>query len=247
MRNPAPVVPSKSGRFAGLLLLLVACSGEPGTDGEPVTGAADAPSLFDAVWQIEDIDEGGVIDRSHITMQLSREGRVAGSTGCNRYFGSVIVGDGTIKVDGVGSTRMACVPAIMQQEQRFLQALQDLRRYAIDGDLVRLFDDAGDQRLRMIRTDERPSPMSQQQPQDRVDPAVQQSHRFKCSDGPAFEMRFAGPETVILTLPDGEHTLQRERSASGAKYSGDGIMFWNKGNEALLEFGGARHTCVRVT
>jgi heat shock protein HslJ/membrane-bound inhibitor of C-type lysozyme len=229
-----------------LLLLLVACSGEPLPDDESMTGVGDAPNLFDVVWQIEDIDNGGVIDWSHITMQLSREGRIAGSTGCNQYFGSANAGDGTFEVDGVGSTRKACVPAIMQQEQRFLQALQDLRRYEIDGDLVRLFDDAGNQRLRMMRTDERPSPMSQQ-PQDRVDPALQQSNRFECSDGQGFAVRFAGPETVILTLPDGDHTLQRERTASGAKYSGGGISYWNKGDEALLEIDGVRQTCVRVS
>jgi heat shock protein HslJ/membrane-bound inhibitor of C-type lysozyme len=247
MRNPAPVVPSKSGHIAGLLLLLMACSGEPGTDDESMTRVEDAPNLFDVVWQIEDIDNGGVIDRSHITMQLLREGRIAGSTGCNQYFGSVTVEAGTIEVDGVGSTRKACLPAIMQQEQRFLQALQDLRRYEIDGDLARLYDEAGDLRLRMIRTDEKPWPVSQSQPQDLVDPAVQQSHRFACGDGPDFEVRFAGPETVILTLPDGDHTLQRERTASGAKYSGGGIIYWNKGDEALLEIDGVRHTCARLT
>lgn len=227
--------------------MLAACSDEPGTDDGSVTDVQDSSSLFDVVWQIEDVDSGGVIDRSHITMQLLREGRIAGSTGCNQYFGSVDVGGGTIQVDGVGSTRKACVPAIMQQEQRFLKALHDMRRYEIDGDLVRLYDDAGVQRLRMIRSDEKTSPASQDQPQDRVDPAVQHSHRFECGGGPAFEMRFAGPDTVILTLADGEHTLQRERSASGAKYSGDGIVFWNKGNEALLEIDGVKHNCTAIT
>lgn len=110
--------------------------------------------LFDTVWQVEDIDRGGIIDRSHITIEMSGEGRIAGSTGCNQYFGSLTVEATAFQVENAGSTRKACAPALMQQEQRFLQALQDVRRYEIDGEFVSLYDEAGKQRIRMIRTGE---------------------------------------------------------------------------------------------
>lgn len=44
-------------------------------------------------------------------------------------------------------------------------------------------------------------------------------------------------------LPDSEHILMLERAASGAKYSGDGVTFWNKGLEAMLKVDDVTYTC----
>jgi len=43
-------------------------------------------------------------------------GRIGGSTGCNRYTGSCTVGQGTLEIGSIGSTRMACPPAVMEVE-----------------------------------------------------------------------------------------------------------------------------------
>ncbi|RJG07129.1 hypothetical protein D3870_14960 [Noviherbaspirillum cavernae] len=46
---------------------------------------------------------------------------------------------------------------------------------------------------------------------------------------------------VTLKLPDREVVLPQVVSASGARYQKDDVLFWNKGNEALLEVGGKRY------
>ncbi|GEM_PF-3207663 len=69
--------------------------------------------------------------------------------------------------------------------------------------------------------------------------------RFDCDGGLQVHAVFVGPETLRLRLPDGDHILQGERAASGARYSGEGIVFWNKGDEALLDIGGVAHHCGR--
>jgi heat shock protein HslJ len=49
---------------------------------------------------------------------------------------------------------MACAPALMQQEQRFVQALQAVRRFELSGDFLLLYDESQVLRLRLIATDE---------------------------------------------------------------------------------------------
>lgn len=137
---------------AGFVLLWAAASGA--SAGElPMreTGEAtdrQSSGLRDTAWQVEDIDERGIIDRSMISLAISRDGRVAGSTGCNRYVGHVYLDGDVITVSGIGSTRRACAPALMEQERRFLAALEAASSYAYDavGRLV-IRDGAGGQRL----------------------------------------------------------------------------------------------------
>ena len=76
-----------------------------------------------------------------------------------------------------------------------------------------------------------------------LDNAVPDGTRFECTDGPVFEVRFVGPETLELTLAGETRILQREASASGAKYVGDGMEFWNKGSEATFSDNESRYTC----
>jgi putative lipoprotein len=47
-----------------------------------------------------------------------------------------------------------------------------------------------------------------------------------------------GPGEIALWLPERYVVLGQVRSGSGARYEGDGILFWSKGAEALLEFEG---------
>ena len=118
-------------------------------------GGGTAISLDGTLWQVEDIDEGGIIDRSHVTLEFPGGGQLGGSTGCNRYFGTLVIDGESFSVDGTGSTRRACVPAIMQQEQRFLTALSDARTYGVKDELwLELYDAEGKRRIRAIRIEE---------------------------------------------------------------------------------------------
>ncbi|ADJ29379.1 YbaY family lipoprotein [Nitrosococcus watsonii] len=63
---------------------------------------------------------------------------------------------------------------------------------------------------------------------------------FECHDL-AFSA-VSSPDKITLYLPQGRNeTLARVRAASGAKYEGKEILFWNKGNSAILEIGGKRY------
>ena len=90
-------------------------------------------SLSGTSWLAEDIGGRGVIDRAQTTISFEPEGRVAGSGGCNRYFGSVTIkGDAITFSKKLGATMMACAPALMDQERRFFDALAATRSYRFD-------------------------------------------------------------------------------------------------------------------
>src|SRR6056297_75681 len=93
----------------------------------------DAASLLAAGdWRIEDVAGMGVVDNTQAELALSRAGRVAGTTGCNRFFGTYdLTGEG-LSFGQLGSTMMACPDALMMQERRIFEALAQVRRFDLD-------------------------------------------------------------------------------------------------------------------
>ena len=204
-------------------------------------------NLSGTTWHIDDVDDTGVVDRSMITMQFEAGGRVAGNTGCNRYFGSVSLDADRLSFSQLGSTRRACVPALMNQEQRFLEALQSVTSYRIDErEILLLLDGNGARRLRgaRIQADPTADVGFGNEPQDRAPGSLTQ---FDCGSAGTIELRFLGPETVQIMRNGMATVLQRVRSASGARYAGDGMEFWNQGDEAMLEIDGERVSCRRTS
>jgi heat shock protein HslJ len=79
-------------------------------------------------WVLKDLAGLGVIDSVQATLGFPELGKVVGKASCNRFFGAVqILGD-KIKFGSLGSTRMACPEAVMNQEKRYLDALQAAER-----------------------------------------------------------------------------------------------------------------------
>jgi putative lipoprotein len=83
-------------------------------------------------WLAESIRRRGVIDNLQTMLEIGRDGRVSGSGGCNRISGKAEISGSRISFGPVASTRMACVPAAMDQEAKFLEALGDARKWRID-------------------------------------------------------------------------------------------------------------------
>ncbi|MFX0545110.1 META domain-containing protein [Roseovarius sp. S1116L3] len=92
------------------------------------------PALTGGEWGIEYIGERGVIDRSPAMLSFQPDGALAGNASCNRLVGTYTAGPGdAIELSPTATTRMACVPALMEQEQRLLTLLPEIMRYEIDG------------------------------------------------------------------------------------------------------------------
>lgn len=108
-------------------------------DGERLAGCGgESLELLAGIsWVVEDLDGGGIIDRSLITLDFLPglgERRVAGTASCNRYFASYELTGESLTIGRPGSTMMACTPALMDQEQKFLRILQGVRSFDINAD-----------------------------------------------------------------------------------------------------------------
>ena len=94
--------------------------------------ANDSNPLAGEEWVIEDIAGGGIIDNSHTTLQFLSDGKVAGSTGCNRLMGSYEINGKQLTIQPGGTTMMACPTALMNQERKLLDLLPTIRRFRVD-------------------------------------------------------------------------------------------------------------------
>jgi putative lipoprotein len=114
--------------------------------------APDEPTPI-GKWLAESIRSGGVIDNLQSTIAIAADGAVAGKGGCNSFGGKATIEGDKIGFGALAATRMACPPAIMDQESKFLGALNDAKRWLIDdqrGKLI-LFDGANKEILLLAR------------------------------------------------------------------------------------------------
>lgn len=118
-------------------------------------GAAEpaSPDLAGTAWRLEDLAGAGVVDRVEATLEFPETGRVAGKGSCNHFFGSVEISGASISFGQIGSTRMACVEAVMNQETTYLAALQAAERFKLEGDTLLIHARGLDRPLRFIRAD----------------------------------------------------------------------------------------------
>ncbi|WP_285425136.1 META domain-containing protein [Pseudomonas sp. efr-133-TYG-103a] len=109
----------------GLLLTLLATT--------LLTGCAtDTDALKrDHGYVLEWIGERPLIDNSHLTMTLGKDGRAYGNAGCNHWFASYQLDGDAIHFGPVGSTRKLCAPALMEQEHRFLEAIGKVEHWDV--------------------------------------------------------------------------------------------------------------------
>ena len=80
---------------------------------------------------LEWIGERPLMDYSHLTITLGEDGRAYGNAGCNHWFAPYTLKGDQLSFGKVGKTRKLCAPALMEQEQRFLQALETVQRWDV--------------------------------------------------------------------------------------------------------------------
>ncbi len=119
-----------------LLSFLVLCAAVP---------AAQASSLAGTGWVMSSAGK-----RAPFVL-FQADGAVAGSGGCNRFFGSYEQKDEALTFSALGATRMACPPDVMKAEQSFFEMLANVRQAKVEGSSLLLFDGAGKELARLSR------------------------------------------------------------------------------------------------
>jgi heat shock protein HslJ len=113
--------------------------------------AASADSPRGAPWTVEEIAGRGVDDQPPVELVLLPEGRAGGTGGCNRLTGGYALDGASLRFGALAATRMACAPALMDQEQRFFAALAEVRGWRIEQGRLLLTDAGGAVVLRLAR------------------------------------------------------------------------------------------------
>ena len=140
---------------------LVAVFGVVGC-GSDEDGAAEAPAeapaaetmkpdvtLTNTYWKLVELNGATVLpgEDKELHMIMRGDDQVGGYAGCNQFTGSVTVtGDG-LSFGPIASTRRMCAEA-MQQEDAFLQALENARRFAISGEDLAIEGASGEVTMR---------------------------------------------------------------------------------------------------
>jgi heat shock protein HslJ len=117
-------------------------------------GVAMSETLAGSEWVPIEIQGAPASDGSRAFVRFGGEGRLSGNSGCNRFTGSYEIDGVMIRIGpGVAMTRMACPPAVMEEEMRLIQALEAARGFARDGISLDLTGEDGVSVLRMRQTD----------------------------------------------------------------------------------------------
>jgi len=120
--------------------------GDAAITSKPVLLRTTGHGLENVDWQLRQYrGESGemalVLPETTVDARFSHV-RIEGSAGCNRFFGAYNSGpDNRLTLaPGIGSTQMACPPAISRQEQRYLALLPLVTTWARYNDSLRLLD-----------------------------------------------------------------------------------------------------------
>ena len=109
-------------------------------DGKQLKGCGGHPGalLQGAEWVVEDINGTGIIDSSRVTLNFSADRRISGRASSNTYTGAYTLTGETLTISKTGVTMMACAPALMRQEDLFLDILKNVRGFELapDGALL---------------------------------------------------------------------------------------------------------------
>ena len=111
-----------------------------------MTNARTQPGLEAPDWQLSHYrDASGqmlpVLPDTTVTARF-RDGELGGSAGCNRYFGSYTLGtdDQLSFSTPMGTTMMACVPPVSEQERQYLNDLSAVVAFQLEDGSLRLLD-----------------------------------------------------------------------------------------------------------
>lgn len=97
-------------------------------------GVLDIAGVQDGEWRVTQFNFDVAPAPTAPTMTFGADGRVFGSTSCNRFNGEYTLDGNAISLGPLAVTKMACEAGLMEQEHRFLEVLNGLNRVSLDSD-----------------------------------------------------------------------------------------------------------------
>lgn len=100
-------------------------------DGQTLNGCSGDPAtlLQNKTWVVEDINRGGIIDRSRVTIEFGENGSLKGMASCNTYSSTYALSGEGLTVGSLSQTEKSCAPSLMHQEEKFTNILKKIQRF----------------------------------------------------------------------------------------------------------------------
>ena len=117
-----------------IALALASCAHTGGGGGGEGGVPTPRPGLTGTAWRIVEIGGIAADATSDATLRFESDTWVSGSTGCNKFTGSVAIEADQLTFAPLATTGLACAPELMTQERRLLDAIQEVRRFVLDPD-----------------------------------------------------------------------------------------------------------------
>ena len=122
------------GAFLLMVLVLAGCS-----------QAASVNDLEGTSWTVTEMGGTPLVEGTSITAQFA-DGKIGGSAGCNSYGGTYEVTTEGVSISDLTSTMMACTdPGVMEQEQQFLDTIQNIQSFDVGSDKLTITSADGTQ------------------------------------------------------------------------------------------------------
>jgi heat shock protein HslJ len=98
-----------------------------------ITSREATTELPGTSWTLVDLDGAESVGETPPGITFTDDGGVTGTTGCNTFNGEVTIDGSELTFGPLATTRMACAdPALADQEQAFLVAIETVEGYTID-------------------------------------------------------------------------------------------------------------------
>lgn len=125
------------------------------------TFVAQPSKLAGTAWQVTGYNNGkqavvSVLAGTTLTIVFDDEGRASGSAGCNRFTASYVQDGDELTLGPAAATRKMCAgpEGIMEQEARFLKALETVASGRFEGDSIELRTATGAMAVSAVRAAE---------------------------------------------------------------------------------------------
>jgi heat shock protein HslJ len=208
----------------------------------PAVGQTTVPPLAGTSWQLVRFQGGDDTivtpdDGAKYTLSFGSDGALTARIDCNRGRGTWISSaPSQLALGPLALTRAACPPQSMHD--RIVKHWAAIRSYVVkDGNLfLSLMADGG---------------IYQFQPLAGAAPALKSPVTFRgpvsftCGRTETLRATFykTQPAMVLLERSGVTRPAFQVRAASGSRYEGDGVLFWEAGGEATLNWMGAESIC----
>jgi heat shock protein HslJ len=114
--------------------------------------AQTAPGSVRGAWKIVQARTEPILDQRNARLELGADGRLGGHTSCNTLSALYTLDGAQIHIGPIVTTRMACSPLRLEQEDRILTALESAVTAIVRADgLLEIRDSDGRGLLRAIR------------------------------------------------------------------------------------------------